>query len=146
MAKKLGALTSIILGVAGGAAAAAFLATESGKKVKKQVSDFVKDYQENRDEINADLVNKANDLKDQAVDRFEDVKGQLESGELTIDDLIQSGKEKVQDLTEQLKDKFAEVKTSSEAKTEASEEDKAETIIEVPEEDVVVQDDIEIDL
>ena len=38
MAKKIGIFTSILLGVAGGAAAAAFLATESGKKVKKQVN------------------------------------------------------------------------------------------------------------
>ena len=43
MAKKIGIFTSILLGVAGGAAAAAFLATESGRKVKKQVTDFVKD-------------------------------------------------------------------------------------------------------
>ncbi|MGZ7228788.1 YtxH domain-containing protein, partial [Streptococcus pyogenes] len=81
-------------------------------------------------------VNKAHDLKDQAVDRFEDVKGQFESGELTIEDLIQSGKEKVQDLTDQIKDKLAEVKSAEEETT----------IIDIPEEDVIVQEDIEIDL
>ena len=141
MAKKIGIFTSILLGVAGGAAAAAFLATESGKKVKKQVTDFVKDYQENHEEINADLVNKAHYLKDQAVDKFEDVKGQLESGDLTIDDLLQTGKEKVLDLTDQIKDKIAEAKSPAEIQDEG-----AAPLIEVPEEDIVVQEDIEINL
>ena len=50
MAKKIGIFTSILVGVAGGAAAAAFLATESGKKVKKQVTDLVKDYKENHED------------------------------------------------------------------------------------------------
>lgn len=141
MAKKIGIFTSILLGVAGGAAAAAFLATESGRKVKKQVTDFVKDYQENHEEINADLVNKAHDLKDQAVDKFEDVKGQLESGDLTIDDLLQTGKEKVLDLTDQIKDKIVEAKSPAEIQDEG-----AAPLIEVPEEDIVVQEDIEINL
>ena len=141
MAKKIGIFTSILLGVAGGAAAAAFLATESGNKVKKQVTDFVKDYQENHEEINAYLVNKAHDLKDQAVDKFEDVKSQLESGDLTIDDLLQTGKEKVLDLTDQIKDKIAEAKSPAEIQDEG-----AAPLIEVPEEDIVVQEDIEINL
>ena len=141
MAKKIGIFTSILLGVAGGAAAAAFLATESGRKVKKQVTDFVKDYQENHEEINADLVNKAHDLKEQAVDKFEDVKGQLESGDLTIDDLLQTGKEKVLDLTDQIKDKIVEAKSPAEVQDEG-----AVPVIEVPKEDVVVQEDIEINL
>ena len=105
------------------------------------MTDFVKDYQENHEEINADLVNKAHDLKDQAVDKFEDVKGQLESGDLTIDDLLQSGKEKVLDLTDQIKDKIVEAKSPAEVQDEG-----AVPVIEVPKEDVVVQEDIEINL
>lgn len=144
MAKKLGIFTSILLGVAGGTAAAVFLATETGKTVKNKVSKLVKDYQDNHEEINADLINKAQDLKDQAVGKYEDVKSQLESGELTVDDLLRSGKEKVQDITEQIKDKVNEAKKHSTASQEGTE--KETTIIEVPEEDVVVRDDIEIDL
>lgn len=144
MAKKLGIFTSVLLGVAGGTAAAVFLATETGKTVKNKVSKLVKDYQENHEEINADLVNKAQDLKDQAVGKYEDVKSQLESGELTLDDLLRSGKEKVQVITEQIKEKVQEAQANPVASDEATAEDS--TIIEVPEEDVVVREDIEIDL
>lgn len=144
MAKKLGIFTSVLLGVAGGTAAAVFLATETGKTVKDKVSKVVKDYQENHEEINANLMNKAQDLKDQTVGKYEDVKGQLESGELTLDDLLRSGKEKVQTFAEQIKEKMQE--TTVEPTDFQEDGQKDATIIEVPEEDVVVQDDIEIDL
>ncbi len=144
MAKKLGVFTSVLLGVAGGTAAAVFLATETGKTVKDKVSKLVKDYQDNHEEINANLMNKAQDLKDQTVGKYEDVKGQLESGELTLDDLLRSGKEKVQTFAEQIKEKMQE--TTVEPADFQEDAQKDATIIEVPEEDVVVQDDIEIDL
>lgn len=136
MAKKLSMLTSIVLGAAGGAAAAVFLATETGKKVKGKVTNFVKDYQENHEEINADLVNKARDLKDQAVEKYEDVKGQLDSGELTVDDLFQTGKEKVQQIRDQSLEKFDQLK-------EKVAERPVENAIE---ETSVVIEDIEIDM
>lgn len=61
--KSSSVLTSLLLGAAGGAAAAAFLASKTGKVVKKKVVNFANDYKENHDEINADFVNKAQDLE-----------------------------------------------------------------------------------
>lgn len=110
MVKKSSIFTSILLGAAGGAAAAVFLASKTGKAVKEKVVHFARDYKENHEEINADLINKAQDLGKQAVDRYEEVKSQFESGELTVDDLVQSGKEKAQVVKEQSLEKFEQIK------------------------------------
>ncbi|HFU4116223.1 TPA: YtxH domain-containing protein [Streptococcus suis] len=150
MVKKSSVLTSLLLGVAGGAAAAAFLATKTGKAVKERVVNFANDYKENHEEINADLVNKAQDLGKQATDRFTEVKTQLETGELTVEDLVKSGKEKSVETFEQIKEKIAEQNLSTADILEAI---KAKTVkaptVDVAEEvedAVVVSEDIEIDL
>lgn len=150
MVKKSSVLTSILLGVAGGAAAAAFLASKTGKSVKEKVVNFANDYKENHEEINADLVNKAQDLGKQATDRFTEVKTQLETGELTVEDLVKSGKEKSVETFEQIKEKIAEQNLSTADILEAI---KAKTVkaptVDVTEEvedAVVVSEDIEIDL
>lgn len=139
MAKKSSIFTSLLLGAVGGAAAAVFLATETGKKAKKKVVDLANNYQENHEEINADLLHKAQDLGNQVVEKYSEVKEQLETGELTVNDLIQSGKEKAQALTEQVKEKWSEQAPEA-----------GEVILEVEEEapvaEPVVQDDIEITL
>ncbi|CRH89386.1 Gas vesicle protein [Chlamydia trachomatis] len=136
MAKKTSMFTSLLLGAAGGAAVAVFLASETGKVVKNKVTSFAKDYQENHDEINEDWVNKAQDLGQQVVSKFDHVKTQLETGELTVDDLIQSGKEKALALKDQSLEKIDQVKEKfAESET-----------IEVLQEEKVVQDDIEINL
>lgn len=151
MVKKSSVLTSLLLGVAGGAAAAAFLATKTGKAVKERVVNFANDYKENHEEINADLVNKAQDLGKQATDRFTEVKTQLETGELTVEDLVKSGKEKSVETFEQIKEKIAEQNLTTADILEAI---KAKTVkaptIDVTEKDVeeavIVSEDIEIDL
>ncbi|HFI0796637.1 TPA: YtxH domain-containing protein [Streptococcus suis] len=150
MVKKSSVLTSLLLGVAGGAAAAAFLATKTGKAVKERVVNFANDYKENHEEINADLVNKAQDLSKQATNRFTEVKTQLETGELTVEDLVKSGKEKSVETFEQIKEKIAEQNLSTADILEAI---KAKTVkaptVDVAEEvedAVVVSEDIEIDL
>ncbi|HFI0563707.1 TPA: YtxH domain-containing protein [Streptococcus suis] len=150
MVKKSSVLTSLLLGVAGGAAAAAFLATKTGKAVKEKVVNFANDYKENHEEINADLVNKAQDLGKQATDRFTEVKTQLETGELTVEDLVKSGKEKSVETFEQIKEKIAEQNLTTADILEAI---KAKTVkaptVDVAEEvedAVVVSEDIEIDL
>ncbi|MGT2951516.1 hypothetical protein BU202_10075 [Streptococcus cuniculi] len=155
MVKKSSIFTSILLGAAGGAAAAAFLATKTGQAVKKKVVNFAKDYQENHEEINAELIQKAQDLGQQAVDKYETVKGQLETGELTVDDLVQSGKEKAQlvkaqslEKFEQIKEKIAEQQLSTGDLVESIKE-KARTLphsAAAPEELAVTTEDIEIDL
>lgn len=150
MVKKSSVLTSLLLGVAGGAAAAAFLATKTGKAVKEKVVNFANDYKENHEEINADLVNKAQDLGKQASERFTEVKTQLETGELTVEDLVKSGKEKSVETFEQIKEKIAEQNLTTADILEAI---KAKTVkaptVDVAEEvedAVVVSEDIEIDL
>ncbi|MGT2714995.1 YtxH domain-containing protein [Streptococcus respiraculi] len=155
MVKKSSIFTSILLGAAGGAAAAAFLATKTGQAVKNKVVSFAKDYQENHEEINAELIQKAQDLGQQAVDTFDSVKGQLESGELTVDDLVQSGKEKAQlvkaqslEKFEQIKEKIAEQNLTTGDLVESIKE-KAKSlpsVEEVAEELAVTTEDIEIDL
>lgn len=149
MVKKSSVLTSLLLGVAGGAAAAAFLASKTGQAVKEKVVNFANDYKENHEEINADLVNKAQDLSKQASERFTEVKTQLETGELTVEDLVKSGKEKSVETFEQIKEKIAEQNLSTADILEAI---KAKTVkaptVDLAEEEVedavVVSEDIEI--
>lgn len=151
MVKKSSVLTSLLLGVAGGAAAAAFLATKTGKAVKEKVVNFANDYKENHEEINADLVNKAQDLSKQASERFTEVKTQLETGELTVEDLVKSGKEKSVETFEQIKEKIAEQNLTTADILEAI---KAKTVkaptVDVTEEEVedavIVSEDIEISI
>ncbi|HFI0143115.1 TPA: YtxH domain-containing protein [Streptococcus suis] len=151
MVKKSNVLTSLLLGVAGGAAAAAFLASKTGQAVKEKVVNFANDYKENHEEINADLVNKAQDLSKQASERFTEVKTQLETGELTVEDLVKSGKEKSVETFEQIKEKIAEQNLSTADILEAI---KAKTVkaptVDLAEEEVedavVVSEDIEIDI
>lgn len=151
MVKKSSVLTSILLGVAGGAAAAAFLASKTGQAVKEKVVNFANDYKENHEEINADLVNKAQDLGKQATDRFTEVKTQLETGELTVEDLVKSGKEKSVETFEQIKEKIAEQNLTT---TDILEAIKAKTAkaptVDVTEEEVedavIVSEDIEISI
>ncbi|WP_105113612.1 YtxH domain-containing protein [Streptococcus suis] len=151
MVKKSSVLTSLLLGVAGGAAAAAFLASKTGQVVKEKVLNFANDYKEKHEEINADLVNKAQDLSKQASERFTEVKTQLETGELTVEDLVKSGKEKSVETFEQIKEKIAEQNLSTADILEAI---KAKTVkaptVELSEDEVedavVVSEDIEIDI
>lgn len=155
MVKKSSIFTSILLGAAGGAAAAAFLATRTGQAVKKKVVNFAKDYQENHEEINAELIQKAQGLGQQAVDKYETVKEQFETGEITVDSLVQSGKEKAQFVKDQslekigqLKDKIAEKNLpAAELVETVKEKAKAISLTEPNVEDLAVTtEDIEIDL
>lgn len=151
MVKKSSVLTSILLGVAGGAAAAAFLASKTGKSVKEKVVTFANDYKENHEEINADLVSKVQDLGKQATDRFTEVKTQLETGELTVEDLVKSGKEKSVETFEQIKEKIAEQNLSTAdiletIKAKTAKDPTVDVMGEDVEDAVVVSEDIEIDL
>lgn len=108
MVKKSSMLTSVVLGVVGGTAAAVFLATKTGKAVKEKVAAFATDYKENHEEIHADLIEKAQELGKQATDKFVEVKGQLESGDLSVEELVKSGCDKSLETIEQIKEKITE--------------------------------------
>ena len=149
--KSSSVLTSLLLGAAGGAAAAAFLASKTGKVVKKKVVNFANDYKENHDEINADFVNKAQDLGKQASERFTEVKTQLETGELRVEDLVKSGKEKSLETFEQIKEKIAEKNLSTAdildaIKAKTAKAPTVDVTADDIEDAVVVSEDIEIDI
>lgn len=151
MARKSSLLTSLLLGAAGGAAAAAFLATKTGKAVKDKVVNFAADYKENHDDMNAEFVNKAQDLSKQATEKFTEVKTQLETGELTVEDLVKTGKEKSVETFEQIKEKLAEqnVRPADIFEAFKTKTAKAPTVDideDAVEDAVVVSEDIEIDI
>lgn len=155
MVKKSSIFTSILLGAAGGAAAAAFLATKTGRAVKQRVVNFANDYKGNHEEINAELIQRVQDLGQQAVGRYETVKDQLASGELTVDHFLQSGKEKAQFVKSQSLEKFEQIKEKI-AEQNVTTGDLLESIKEktrtlpstndIVEEVSVTTEDIEIDL
>lgn len=155
MVKKSSIFTSILLGAAGGAVAAAFLATKTGQAVKQRVVNFANDYKGNHEEINAELIQRVQDLGQQAVGRYETVKDQLASGELTVDHFLQSGKEKAQFVKSQSLEKFEQIKEKI-AEQNVTTGDLLESIKEktralpstndIVEEISVTTEDIEIDL
>ncbi len=102
MSKSNKFFTTILLGAAGGAAAAVFLASKSGQVVKKRVLDFLKDYQEDPESKHTEWVDRANDLKNQAVEKYSDVRHKFETGELTADDIVETVKEKATELKDRI--------------------------------------------
>lgn len=139
--------TSLLLGAAGGAAAAAFLATKTGKAVKEKVINVAKVYKENHEEINADWLSKAQNFSKQATERFAEVKTQLETGDLTLEDMVKSGKDRTLETLGQLKEKITDHRLSTtdileaiKTKTKASAVDGAEEI----EDAILVSEDIEL--
>lgn len=151
MVKKSSVWTSLLLGAAGGAAAAVFLATKTGKVVKEKVVDLAKTYKDNPEQLNSDIVNKAQDLSKQATEKFNEVKTQFETGELTVEELVKTGKEKSIETIEQIKEKIAEQNLSTTDILEAikSKTVKAPTVTvdaEDIEDAVVVSEDIELDI
>lgn len=70
MAKKTGFLVGAILGALAGAAAALATAPKEGKKLRQDVKDFYQDYKE-------DPKAKFDDLKDTAVNFYDEKSGQL---------------------------------------------------------------------
>lgn len=139
MVKVSRVVTTLVLGAAGGAAAAIFLASKTGKAVKETVLSAAKDYQENHEEIHADLLRKAQGLKDEALGKYQEVKDQLESGELTYEDLVASGREKALTLKERSLERLEQVKERLAAQEIAS----TDFLVE---DDIIVEDVIEIDL
>ena len=58
----MGKFSSLLLGAVTGAAAAYFLTSKKGKETTDKVRDFVKEYQENPDDIHEAVVQSAKDL------------------------------------------------------------------------------------
>lgn len=149
MAKVSRIFTTVALGVVGGAAAAVFLASKTGKAAKEKVLTLVKDYQENPEELHAQWLEKAQDLKDDALSKYQEVKEQVASGELTYEDVLQTGRDKTALFKEQAAERIAQLRERL-AHQEVPSADIVDSVVDTVEEalpeDVVIQDDIEITL
>ena len=70
-------LNTLIIGVASGAAAAYFFTTEKGKAVKSRIDEEIASFKEDPKAYQNQVVEKASDYKDLAVDTFQDYKTNL---------------------------------------------------------------------
>ena len=87
-------LNTLIIGAASGAAAAYFFTTEKGKAVKARIDEEIASFKEDPKAYQNQVVEKASDYKDLAVDTFQDYKTKFENGDITADDLTKAVQEK----------------------------------------------------
>lgn len=87
-------LNTLIIGAASGAAAAYFFTTEKGKAVKARIDEEIASFKEDPKAYQNQVVEKASDYKDLAVDTFQDYKTKFENGDITADDLTKMSKKK----------------------------------------------------
>ena len=103
-------LNTLIIGAASGAAAAYFFTTEKGKAVKARIDEEIASFKEDPKAYQNQVVEKANDYKDLAVDTFQDYKTKFENGDITADDLTKAVQEKTAQVTPEQADVEAETK------------------------------------
>ena len=103
-------LNTLIIGVASGAAAAYFFTTEKGKAVKARIDEEIASFKEDPKAYQNQVVEKASDYKDLAVDTFQDYKTKFENGDITADDLTKAVQEKTAQVTPEQADVEAETK------------------------------------
>ena len=80
----MGKFSSLLLGAITGAAAAYFLTSKKGKETTDKVRDFVKEYQENPDDIHEAVVQSAKDFSNQAVSAIQQTKEKLRKARLQL--------------------------------------------------------------
>ena len=103
-------LNTLIIGAASGAAAAYFFTTEKGKAVKSRIDEEIASFKEDPKAYQNQVVEKASDYKDLAVDTFQDYKTKFENGDITADDLTKAVQEKTAQVTPEQADVEAETK------------------------------------
>ena len=103
-------LNTLIIGAASGAAAAYFFTTEKGKAVKSRIDEEIASFKEDPKAYQNQVVEKASDYKDLAVDTFQDYKTKFENGEITADDLTKTVQEKTAQVTPEQANVKAETK------------------------------------
>lgn len=129
----MGKFSSLLLGAVTGAAAAYFLTSNKGKETTDKVRDFVKEYQENPDDIHEAVVQSAKDFSNQAVSAIQQTKEKVEKGEITTETVIESVKETTKSVVDYSQDKFNEIKEKFE-KEESSLAEEEPVIFEEEEE------------
>ena len=127
----MGKFSSLLLGAVTGAAAAYFLTSKKGKETTDKVRDFVKEYQENPDDIHEAVVQSAKDFSNQAVSAIQQTKEKVEKGEITTETVIESVKETTKSVVDYSQDKFNEISLAEEEPVifEEGEEPSEEIII-----------------
>ena len=100
----MGKFSSLLLGAVTGAAAAYFLTSKKGKETTDKVRDFVKEYQENPDDIHEAVVQSAKDFSNQAVSAIQQTKEKVEKGEITTETVIESVKETTKSVVDYSQD------------------------------------------
>ena len=103
-------LNTLIIGAASGAAAAYFFTTEKGKAVKARIDEEIASFKEDPKAYQNQVVEKASDYKELAVDTFQDYKTKFENGDITVDDLTKAVQEKTAQVTPEQADVEAETK------------------------------------
>ena len=103
-------LNTLIIGAASGAAAAYFFTTEKGKAVKARIAEEIASFKEDPKAYQNQVVEKASDYKDLAVDTFQDYKTKFENGDITADDLTKAVQEKTAQVTPEQANVKAETK------------------------------------
>ncbi len=134
----MGKFSSLLLGAVTGAAAAYFLTSKKGKETTDKVRDFVKEYQENPDDIHEAVVQSAKDFSNQAVSAIQQTKEKVENGEITTETVI--------DKFNEIKEKFDKEESSFAEEEpvifkEEEEESSEEIIIDFGEEAAEGQDE-----
>ncbi len=120
-------LNTLVIGAASGAAAAYFFTTEKGKAVKARIDEEIASFKEDPKAYQNQVVEKANDYKDLAVDTFQDYKTKFENGDITADDLTKAVQEKTSQVAEFAKDSFELIKEKTVQMTPEQAEMEAKT-------------------
>jgi len=113
----MGRLSSLLIGTITGASVAYFLTTEKGKELTGKVKGFVKEYQENPQEVHDSVKQSAIELSKQASDAIQQTKEKVESGEINKDTVIETVKDKTQDVVEFSQDAIQTIKDKIQQKT-----------------------------
>ena len=131
-------LNTLIIGAASGAAAAYFFTTEKGKAVKVRIDEEIASFKEDPKAYQNQVVEKASDYKDLAVDTFQDYKTKFENGDITVDDLTKAVQEKTAQVADFAKESFELIKEKTAQVTSEQADVEAET--------KAIVDDIVIDI
>ena len=120
-------LNTLIIGAASGAAAAYFFTTEKGKAVKSRIDEEIASFKEDPKAYQNQVVEKASDYKDLAVDTFQDYKTKFENGDITADDLTKAVQEKTAQVADFAKESFELIKEKTAQVTPEQADVEAET-------------------
>lgn len=138
----MGKISSLLLGVVSGAAAAYFLTSKKGKEITEKVQNFVVDYREDPDKTHEAVVQSVKDFSDQAVKAINQTKEKVENGEITAETVLESVKDTTKSVVDYSQDKFQEIKEKFEKEEEILEEEISDIVVEegeqAPSEEIII--------